>query len=344
MPRFLYAAAVVNKAERLVNLVICLLASRQFVPATQIRETVVGYQDSKSDDAFSRMFERDKTDLRELGIPLETSKPSWTSEVEGYRIAPDEYELPPIDLTPAESSAVAVAAQLWESPEFTTATQSALMKLRAAGIQVDSEDALTSIYSGGAGSRGSEPALAELLNAVESGRAVTFTHRPSSRVAGTVRTLEPWAVVTHLGRWYVVGHDRDRDATRTFRLSRIIGPVEQIGKARAVTVPAGLDARAIVAEAVAVTPSVDARATVWVAQSRVQELRRIGQPQTDRVLGGRPGTVLEIPVNSWEWAVRTIAGYGADAVALDPPRLRAEVLARLDYPGTDDPGSTQEIA
>lgn len=321
---------MVNKAERLVNLVICLLASRQYVSAAQIRRTVVGYQDSKSDDAFSRMFERDKTELRDLGIPLETSKPSFTSEVEGYRISPAEYELPQIDLTPAESSAVAVAAQLWESPEFTRATQSALMKLRAAGIAVDGEEGLTSIYSGTAGSRGSEPALAGLLSAVEAGRAVTFTHRPSGRAAGTVRTVEPWAVITHLGRWYLVGHDRDREDTRTFRLSRIVGTVAEIGPRRAVTVPADVDPRAIVAAAAAVTPSVDASATVWVAQSRVQELRRIGVAQAERELGGRAGTVLEIPVGSWEWAVRTIASYGADAVALAPPKLRASVLARLE--------------
>lgn len=319
----------VTKAERLVNLVICLLATRQYVPAEKIRATVAGYQDSKSDAAFGRMFERDKNELRDLGIPLEVSKPSWTSEVEGYRIARAEYELPQIDLTPAESSAVAVAAQLWESPEFTTSTQSALLKLRSAGIQVDGDDALTSIYSGAAGSRGSEPALAEMLRAVESGRAVTFTHRPSGRPAGTVRTIEPWAVVTHAGRWYVVGHDRDRDATRTFRLSRIVGSVEAIGPAGAITVPAGIDPRAVVSAAAAVAPPIDAVAMVWVAESRVQELRRLASPQADRDLGDRPGTILEIPVHSWDWAVRTIASYGADAIALGPPKLRAAVRTRL---------------
>ncbi|WP_024796339.1 helix-turn-helix transcriptional regulator [Tomitella biformata] len=320
----------VNRAERLVNLVICLLASRQFVPASKIRATVTGYQDSKSDGAFSRMFERDKNDLRDLGIPLETSKPSWTSEVEGYRISPDAYELPEIDFTPAESAAVAVAAQLWESPEFTTSTQSALLKLRAAGIQVDGEDALTSIYSGGTGSRGSEPALAGMLTAVESGRVVTFSHRASGRGAAQVRRLEPWAVVTHSGRWYVVGHDRDREATRTFRLSRIVGPVTSTGRAGAVKVPAGVDPRAIVAEAAAVAPSVNALATVWVAAGRVHELRRIGAVKVELDMGGRPGSILEVPVDSWEQATRTIASYGVDAIALAPSRLRAAVLDRLE--------------
>ena len=53
----------------LVNLVLCLLSTRQFLPAEKIRATVPGYADAASDEAFFRMFERDKTELRELGVP-----------------------------------------------------------------------------------------------------------------------------------------------------------------------------------------------------------------------------------------------------------------------------------
>ena len=63
-----------------------------------------------------------------------------------------------------------------------------------------------------------------------------------------MRTVEPWGVVTEKGRWYLVGHDRDRDATRTFRLSRIGGEVTPIGPAGAVTVPEDVDLRKIVAQ------------------------------------------------------------------------------------------------
>lgn len=83
-----------SKVERLVNLVICLLSTRQFLTAEKIRASVAGYDDSGSDEAFSRMFERDKNELRDLGIPLETGMPSRFSTVEGYRINRDAYELP----------------------------------------------------------------------------------------------------------------------------------------------------------------------------------------------------------------------------------------------------------
>ena len=108
-----------------MNLVIALLSTQRFLTAEKIRATVTGYGDCASDEAFSRMFERDKSELRDLGIPLETGKsPGWDS-TEGYRITHGDYALPDIDLTPDEAAAVAVATKLWESPERITAAQQA---------------------------------------------------------------------------------------------------------------------------------------------------------------------------------------------------------------------------
>ena len=127
----------ISKVERLMNLVIALLSTRTFITAERIRETVYGYSDSASDEAFSRMFERDKNELRDLGIPLETGRVSQSDPTEGYRINREAYALPAVELTADEAAAVAVATQLWESPELITATQGALLKLRAAGVDID---------------------------------------------------------------------------------------------------------------------------------------------------------------------------------------------------------------
>ena len=110
-----------------MNLVIALLSTRGYITAEKIRSSVAGYGDSASDEAFSRMFERDKNELRDLGIPLETGKVSSFDPVEGYRINRDAYALPAVELTGDEAAAVAVASQLWESPELITATQGALL-------------------------------------------------------------------------------------------------------------------------------------------------------------------------------------------------------------------------
>jgi proteasome accessory factor B len=326
---FRLGRVAISKVERLVNLVIALLSTRGYITAEKIRSSVAGYSDSSSDEAFSRMFERDKNELRDLGIPLETGKVSAFDPVEGYRINRETYALPAVELTPDEAAAVAVASQLWESPELITATQGALLKLRAAGVDVD-PDAPVAIASpaGAAGLRASEGILGPLLSIIDSGQAVQFPHRPSRTEPYTMRTVEPWGVVTRRGRWYLVGHDRDRGATRVFRLSRIGDEVTPIGPVGAVTRPEGVDLRTIVAQAVGEAPS-GVQAQVWVADGRATALRRAGTSMGPRPLAGRGGEVIELDVGSTDRLARDITGYGADAVVLEPPSLREEVVRRL---------------
>ncbi|HET7074428.1 MAG TPA: YafY family protein [Mycobacterium sp.] len=329
----------ISKVERLVNLVIALLSTRGYITAEKIRSSVAGYSDSPSTEAFSRMFERDKNELRDLGIPLEVGRVSALDPTEGYRINRDAYALPPVELTPDEAAAVAVATQLWESPELITATQGALLKLRAAGVDVDPVDtgAPVAIASsaGVPGLRGSEGVLGILLSAIDSRQVVQFPHRSSRAGPYTMRTVEPWGVITEKGRWYLVGHDRDRDATRTFRLSRIGADVTPIGAAGAVTVPRGVDLRKIVADTVSETPA-GGQARVWAADGRATALRRAGRSIGARQLAGRDGEVIELDIGSTDQLARDITGNGADAVVLEPESLREDVLARLRAQAGDE--------
>ncbi|HUL99329.1 MAG TPA: YafY family protein [Mycobacterium sp.] len=323
----------ISKVERLMNLVIALLATRNFITAERIRKTVLGYADCPTDDAFARMFERDKNELRDLGIPLETGRVSKLDPAEGYRIKRDAYALPEIALSADEAAAVAVAVQLWQSPELITATQGALLKLRAAGVDIqaiDSSSTPVSIASASAlpGIRGSEPVLPILLSTIDSGQAVQFQHRSSQVEPYTTRTVEPWGVVTDRGRWYLVGKDCDRDAVRTFRLSRIGAEVTPIGPVGAVRKPDDVDLRDIVAKAVGEAPT-GVAARVWVADDRATALRRAGTALESMTLRGRDGDVVAIDIGSVDRLAREIAGHGADAVVLEPESLRDEVIARL---------------
>jgi proteasome accessory factor B len=320
----------ISKVERLMNLVIALLSSRNYITAERIRQTVYGYADSGSDEAFSRMFERDKNELRDLGIPLETGRVSRLDPSEGYRINHDDYALPDIQLTADEAAAVAVAVQLWQSPELITATQGALLKLRAAGVDVDAADASVVMPSAAAlpGVRGSESILGIVLAAIDAGQAVRFPHRATRAEPVRIRTVEPWGVVTYRGRWYLVGRDRDRQAVRTFRLSRIGGDVEAIGPAGAVAKPEDVDLREIVARVVGDMPS-GVTARVWIAAGRATALRRAGTVIEPMRRGERDGDVVCIEVGPLDRLARDIAGYGADAVVLEPESLRDEVLSRL---------------
>jgi HlyD family secretion protein len=105
----------VQRTERLLNLVISLLAATRFVSKEQIRAAVPQYADSVSEEAFERMFERDKDDLREMGIPLETGSndPYFDDEI-GYRIPKDAYALPEVTFDSEELAVLGLAARAWQ--------------------------------------------------------------------------------------------------------------------------------------------------------------------------------------------------------------------------------------
>ena len=315
------------RAERLVNLVLCLLSTRQFLPAEKIRATVPGYADAATDEAFFRMFERDKTELRELGVPLETGRNSVFDTTDGYRIARQDYELGEIDLEPDEAAAVALAARLWDTPGLAGAAHGAVLKLRAAGVEVDE----TRTGPVQPRVRAVEPAFGPLLAAVQAGQVVSFPHRrggPTGEVSR--RTVEPWGVVSARGRWYLVGHDRDRADVRSFRLSRIAGPVTTLGPPGAVQVPPGMDLLAVVDRGVALPPVIGT-ARLWVAAGRAHGLRRMGRVLRplrlpgDRADADGDGDELEIDLRSLDIVARWIAGYGPEVVVLHPPELSTAV-------------------
>ena len=308
-----------------MNLVLCLLSTRQYLSAESIRTIVAGYADTPSDEAFFRMFERDKSELRDLGVPLETGRNSAFDTIDGYRIARRDYELPDIDLEPDEAAAVALAARLWDSPDLAGAARGALLKLRAAGVDVHDEDTAVQPRVRAAG-----PAFGGLLAAVQAGRAVTFAYRRHPGDAPQQRTLEPWGVVSWRGRWYVAGHDRGRQAIRCFRLTRIVGEATPVGPPGVVQRPDGVDLLALVGRSSfhdEHTPSGTAR--LWLAAGRAQGLRRRARVLDGRAVDGVPGHLVEIDLHWPETAARWIAGHGPDAVVVEPEWLREMVLGRL---------------
>jgi proteasome accessory factor B len=312
-----------TRTERLVNLVICLLSTRRFLTAAQIAATVPGYEhdpdDPRDHDAFQRKFERDKAELRDLGVPLETGTASAFDAEPGYRIARREYALPDIPLEPDEAAAVGIAARLWQHAGLAAAASSGLAKLRAAGIDVDPQATL-----GVEPVVTVDPAFAPLTAAARDRRTVSFDYRIPQGDAPTSRRLQPWGVVCWRGRWYVVGHDLDRDATRCFRLSRIVGPVRPTGRAGAYTPPAGVDLISHVARWSGPIEHTG-RATVVARSGRATGLRRWARETST----GVDGDVLVLPYSDPESLAATLVGYGADVRVLDPPEVREAVIQRL---------------
>lgn len=323
---------VAQRTERLVNLVICLLSTRQFLTAARIRALVPGYDhgdDAKAHEAFQRMFERDKSELRDLGIPLETGTNSvFDTDAEiGYRIARRDYELPDIHLEPDEAAAVGLAARLWQSG-LSSAASSALVKLRSAGVEVDPEATLGVEPVVDA----TEPALSPSLAAVQQGRVVRFAYRTANSGTPQEREVEPWGIVSWRGRWYLAGYDRGRGAARVFRLSRVSGPVTPTGPPGVVDAPADLDLVGMAARLSADVPS--GTATVRVRHGAGAGLRRTAS----RVQPAEGGAdVLDLPYSDPEAMAERLAGYAADVVVLAPEGIRASVVGRLRAMAGDPP-------
>lgn len=312
------------RAERLVNLVLCLLSTRSYLTAERIRGIVPGYSDAPSDEAFFRMFERDKAELRDLGVPLETGRNSAFDATDGYRIARRDYELGDIDLEPDEAAAVALAVRLWETPELTGAANGALLKLRAAGVDVDEVSAPAVEPK----VRATEPAFAPLLAAVQAGQAVRFDYRRSPPSEVMTRTVEPWGVVSWRGRWYLVGQDRDRKAPRCFRLTRIVGDVAAVGRPDEVERPAGVNLMEyVVGGEREQRPTTTAR--LWVSAGRAHGVRRQATTVGPLTLDGQQGDEMTVELHFPESAAGWLAGHGEDVVVLEPELLRKAVRERL---------------
>jgi proteasome accessory factor B len=314
-----------RKTERLLGLVVCLLSTGRYLTAEQIRDAVPGYPEQ--DDLFKRMFERDKEDLRELGVPLETGVNHPFDDDPGYRIRQQAYELPELRLEADEAAVLGLAARVWRRAELAGAAAGALLKLRAAGIDADPKtlDEHSPVPQGIEPRLGRpEPAFGPLWEAVRDRRPVTFSYRAAGRSDPQRRELEPWGVVNRHGRWYVVGWDRGRSATRVFRLGRISGPVKFCGPSGRVTVPDGVDVRELVRDwdsAPAHTALLRVRTGAGVG------LRRHAvSVQADEQEGW---DLVTTKFGDLGWFADYAAWFGPDVVVLDPPDLREAVIRRL---------------
>ncbi|NJP97499.1 WYL domain-containing protein [Nonomuraea sp. FMUSA5-5] len=308
-----------RKTERLLNLVICLLATRRPLSAEQIRQAVPGY-DRDGDEAFQRMFERDKNELREIGIPIDVVRDPWEDEP-GYRIERESYELPEITLEPDEAAVLGLAAQVWQRASLAEAASGALLKLRAGGVATD-QPVGTGALELRVDTR--DPAFPALWDAVRDRRVVRFDYRSAGSETVRSRTVEPWGVVSRRGRWYLAGYDRDRDAPRAFRLSRITGQVSTVGRPGAVEVPEGVDLRAMVGFPDETT---DERvAVVRVRQGACEGLRQLARA----VHPGAGGwDEAELAFTDPERLAGWMASLGADVEVVEPPDAREAVIRRL---------------
>jgi len=231
----------IDPAERLLNLIIALTHARVRMTRAQIRRSVVGYESTgtglsaddarRRDSAFERMFERDKDELRRMGVPLQTVVDPTHGDEIGYKIDASDAAMPAIDFSPAEAAALALAAEYWQGAMLGPDAHQGLTKIASATQSVPR----TPLTLGARTSAASD-ATAVIVDARARRMVVQFEY--TSEASGTLtRTVEPWQVLLRGSAEYLYGFDRDRAEPRTFRLSRILGVMRAVGPDGAYTIP-----------------------------------------------------------------------------------------------------------
>jgi proteasome accessory factor B len=312
----------VRKSERLLNLLIMLLVQRRYVSKDRIRSFL--YDDAPSDDAFEKTFERDKEELRALGVPIEVGQmDAYFDDEPGYRVRADEFALPEISLQPDEASVVALATKVWDNARLAEATTGAVSKLTAAGLDPD----LGALDIAQPRLSADEPSFEVFWEATLTRRPVTFDYQRPGYDAPLTRHLQPWGVVRFSGRWYVVGLDTDRGEERVFRLSRVVGKATMSGRPGAFEIPPDTDVRESARRLAPLPPSEEA--VVLVRPGAGALLRRAAasiEADVDGPDEETPWDRLRLPRGALADELLTL---GADIYVERPASLRDEVVRRL---------------
>ncbi|MGH8908904.1 MAG: helix-turn-helix transcriptional regulator [Egibacteraceae bacterium] len=307
------------RLERLINLVIALRETRRPLQAVEIRRSVAGYGQPDA-EAFRRMFERDKADLRDMGVPVETVPIGRFDDRLGYRIDPHRYDLPELRLEPAELTALALAIEV---TGLRDEASSGLLKL---AVDAGDPDSARAVQAVPVAIPLEAPHRGMLMEAQLARQVVRFAYARPGQPADQ-RTVDPHALVYRRGRWYLVGRDHGRDAQRVFRLDRITGGVRTVGEPGAFDPP---DVRigpddVVPPTAKGAPETAEVLASPEIAWEVARSARGSGGAATDE-----GWTAFTMAVGDPERFVGWALSCGPELEVLGPPQLRAAVIARLE--------------
>lgn len=314
-----------DKVERLVNLTVALLEAPGAMSLADIRRRTRYYTEGSAASS-RRMFERDKDELRALGVPIETVTLPMSDEL-GYTIRRRSYELPDVELTGEEVAALALAVRL-------TGARDTLLPL--AKLAARAPDPVPLDLPGQTRVDVAAEPIDVVADAVLQRIPVRFGYRGAEGTTSD-RTIDPYGVVQRRAAWYLVGRDHTRDALRAFRLDRMTDQPTAAGPAGAFEPPDDVDLAAAVTGPA--QPGVEVTLAVAPEARWAVEVR--GGRDTGRTHDGWPVLTLDElhPVRDRAW----ILGLGPTVEVLGPPQLRdavregfTAVLAAHDGDGRPD--------
>lgn len=294
-----------DQLERTTNLLALLLETR--MPLTlddivnQLRDQYPAGQ-----SAIRGAFERDKSLLREIGVPIETEVLSGVRAGQtAYRVDRSRYELHDLDLTDAERRALQVAV----AAARTTEAEFGMFKL---GGVADSSASITANLP-------QLELLPVLREAIAARATIDFRYR------GSARSLHPYALLLREGFWYVIGHDLGHDEVRTYRVDRIDGSIEQ-GSRMTFDRPQNFDPRTVFPADPKELGDGGRSATVRIDQTRATfAVRELGEESVvGRLADG--GVEVQVPCSNLDAFRSWLFGWGVHAEVVAPADVRNEII------------------
>lgn len=304
-----------RKTERLINLTLALLATKRYLKKSEILANVQGYEGTQ--EAKERMFERDKDDLRSLGIEIEVGDLDIFFEDEpGYRIPQKSYELNVPNLTSRELALLSIASTFWNDSILGPNAQSGIRKLRSLGIPATLDFEFRMKY------RFDNPSqlLEEIAKAILQKSEISFAYDSSSL---KTRHLQPYRIVFWNGFWYLIGMDLDRKAIRLFKISRFLGGVEMSKKKNQFEIPQDFDVSQYLPKN---DVSIIHNAKVEIKKDSAILLRERGK----LISQGEDFDTYEINFEYERIFLREIIWHGSNVRIIEPANLVEQLLDLVD--------------
>jgi proteasome accessory factor B len=316
-----------SKVIRQFSLIHAMLASRFGLTIEEILTTVDGYRDTfdpyseKSLAAVTKSFERDKKDIRDLGIVIQTRSPADSSNDNHgvrYLIDPATYVLPPdVEFSRSEIALLNVASRAWQHGSMNKEALRALNKLRSLGIEPDST--LTGVRPRISGWNGAVNEFGDILS--ESGVA-EFDYLKPGDLSPTSRHAAPLALIDWNGLWYLLAWDLDRDAERTFLVSRVTTTPRMV--------PGRRHERASEDFAARLTAELDE-----LAAQNIAIVRTVPDSDADFRLSAKYGAPndsgeIHIPTADLDLLADELTEFATDVDIISPDALRVRLRGRFE--------------
>lgn len=298
-----------QKTERLINLTLALLASKRYLSKAEILRNIPGYEGSP--ETKERMFERDKDDLRSLGIQIDVnnSDPLFEDE-QGYLIKSDSFQFAENEFTKEELLLLTMAANLWHDSAVEMDSQNALLKIQSLSGPVENDMTTTPTL------RITEDwqLLVSIFTAVQNKQILEFSYR------GKKRQVNPYGLYSSNGFWYLIAFEIN--VIKSFKLVRIEGEVDLIGEKDAFEKPDNFNVGNFLKEE---SNSVSLVSKLQVRKGAALSLRN---KFTVKDLDSE-WDLMDIPYTNEQELLEMVLWHGTDLKLIEPAALRQLLVANL---------------